>query len=82
MKYLVIESGIIDIVREELTAFNDMHALSILSSEYCTTISGIKIVDNDGVEEVHCIAEGCEWGDQLDYVFPLRLVPLSVGSSK
>lgn len=82
MKFLVIENGIIDIVREELTAFNDMHALSILSSEYCTTISGINIVNNDGVEEVHCIAQGCEWADELDEQTPLRLVPMAVGISK
>jgi hypothetical protein len=82
MRFLVIESGMEDIVREDLTAFNDMHALSILSSEYCTTVSGIEIIDNDGVEEVHFMAQGCQWADELDEQIPLKLIPLSVGSTK
>ena len=80
MKFLVIECGMQDIVREELTAFNDMHALSIMSVEYCVSVSGIDIVNNDGVEEVHFMAQGCEWADELDEQISLKLVPLAVGS--
>ena len=81
-RFLVVESGMQDIVREDLTASCDMHALSILSSEYCHTISGIEIVDNDGVEEVRFMAHGCEWADELDEMIPLKLIPILVGSSK
>ena len=82
MRFLVIESGMQDIVREDLVAFNDMHALSILSSTHCVSVSGINIVDNDGVEEVHFMAQGCEWADELDEQIPLKLVPLLVGTPK
>jgi hypothetical protein len=81
-RFLVVESGMQDIVREDLTALCDMQALSILSNEYCHTVSGIEIINNDGVEEVHFMAQGCEWADELDEQIPLKLIPILVGSSK
>ena len=82
MKFLVIERGMEHIVREDLTASSDMHALSIFSSEYCDTVSRVEVVDNDGVEEVHFMAQGCQWADELDEQIPLKLVPLAVRSTK